>query len=47
MAAWAQSGSARVLGELLERTRGSAEHEFMVDGVAARLGATRHAAGRW
>ncbi|WP_081474784.1 HNH endonuclease signature motif containing protein [Isoptericola variabilis] len=46
VAAWAQAGSARALAELLERTRGSAEHEFTVDGVAARLGMTRHAAAQ-
>jgi hypothetical protein len=41
IASWAQAGSAQALGELLERTRGSADHEFAVDGVAARPHATR------
>ncbi|MFC7877125.1 DUF222 domain-containing protein, partial [Isoptericola sp. NPDC057391] len=46
VAAWAQAGSARVLAEMLERTRGSSRHEFVVDAVAARLGLTRHAAAQ-
>lgn len=46
VAAWAQAGSARVLAEMLERTRGSSRHEFVADAVAARLGLTRHAAAQ-
>ncbi|MEL7977590.1 HNH endonuclease [Isoptericola sp. F-RaC21] len=46
VAAWAQAGSARVLAEMLERTRGSSRHEFVADAVAARLGQTRHAAAQ-
>ncbi len=44
LAAWAQAGSARMLAESLERTRGSSRHEFVVDEVAARLGLSRAAA---
>jgi len=46
VAAWAQAGSARVLAEMLERTRGSSRHEFVADAVAARLGLTRRAAAQ-
>ncbi|MFI2105710.1 DUF222 domain-containing protein [Isoptericola sp. NPDC019693] len=46
VAAWAQAGSARVLAEMLERTRGSSRLEFVADAVAARLGLTRHAAAQ-
>lgn len=46
VAAWAQAGSARVLAEMLERTRGSSRHEFAADAVAARLGLTRRAAAQ-
>ena len=46
LAAWAQAGSARMLAELLDRARGSARHEFVVDEVAARLGLSRPAAAR-
>ena len=46
VAAWAQAGSARVLAEMLERTRGSSRHEFLADAVAARLGLTRNAAAQ-
>ncbi|SKC80939.1 protein of unknown function [Krasilnikoviella flava] len=46
VASWAQAGSARVLAEMLERTRGSSRHEFVADAVAARLGLTRHAAAQ-
>ncbi|GAA1721073.1 hypothetical protein GCM10009809_15870 [Isoptericola hypogeus] len=44
VASWAQAGSARALAELLERTRDTSGHEFVTDGVAARLGLTRRAA---
>jgi len=46
VALWAQAGSARVLAEMLERTRGSSRHEFVADAVAARLGTTRHGAAQ-
>ncbi|MFE7405112.1 DUF222 domain-containing protein, partial [Isoptericola sp. NPDC057559] len=46
VASWAQAGSARVLAEMLERTRGSSRHEFVADAVAARLGTTRHGAAQ-
>ncbi|MFE5294057.1 DUF222 domain-containing protein [Isoptericola sp. NPDC056618] len=46
VAAWAQAGSARVLAEMLERTRGTSRHEFVADAVAARLGLTRRAAAQ-
>ncbi|GAA1978525.1 hypothetical protein GCM10009718_13920 [Isoptericola halotolerans] len=46
LAAWAQAGSAAVLGELLQRTRGSSRHEYVVDEVSARLGLSRHAAAQ-
>lgn len=46
VAAWAQAGSARVLAEMLERTRGSSRHEFVADAVAARLGLTRRGAAQ-
>ncbi|MCK9794489.1 HNH endonuclease [Isoptericola sp. 4D.3] len=46
VAAWAQAGSARVLAEMLERTRGSSRHEFVADAVASRLGRTRQEAAQ-
>lgn len=46
VAAWAQGDSARALAELLERTRNTSGHEFVADGVAARLGLSRRAAER-